>query len=50
MIDAHEAVVDRICSGDAMGAVSAMTYHFDISIVHVARSDAGDARPAAAVS
>jgi DNA-binding FadR family transcriptional regulator len=37
VIDAHEAVVDRICAGDAMGAVSAMSYHFDISILHVAR-------------
>ncbi len=51
VIDAHEAVVDRICAGDAMGAVSAMTYHFDISIVHVARREAGDVKdqqPAAA--
>ena len=48
MIDAHEAVVDRICAGDAMGAVSAMSYHFDISIVHVTRRDAGgETRPAA---
>lgn len=38
VIDAHEAVVDRICAGDAIGAVSAMSYHFDISIVHVPRS------------
>ena len=40
VIDAHEAVVDRICAGDAMGAVSAMSYHFDMSIVHVARREA----------
>ncbi|MGO4377056.1 FadR/GntR family transcriptional regulator [Pseudoduganella sp. RAF53_2] len=40
VIDAHQAVVDRICEGDAMGAVSAMSYHFDISIVHVPRQDA----------
>lgn len=39
VIDAHDAVVERICAGDAMGAVSAMSYHFDISIVHVARDD-----------
>jgi GntR family transcriptional repressor for pyruvate dehydrogenase complex len=52
VIDAHEAVVDRICSGDAMGAVSAMTYHFDISIVHVARRETGEPRdvPPAIVS
>lgn len=40
VIDAHEAVVDRICEGDAMGAVSAMSYHFDISILHVIRKEA----------
>jgi DNA-binding FadR family transcriptional regulator len=39
VIDAHEAVVDRICSGDAMGAVSAMSYHFDMSILHVKRQE-----------
>lgn len=39
VIDAHEAVVDRICAGDAMGAVSAMSYHFDMSIVRVARDE-----------
>jgi GntR family transcriptional repressor for pyruvate dehydrogenase complex len=45
VIDAHEAVVDRICAGDAMGAVSAMSYHFDISIVHVPRNEAQDEQP-----
>jgi GntR family transcriptional repressor for pyruvate dehydrogenase complex len=39
VIDAHDAVVERICAGDAMGAVSAMSYHFDISIVHVTRDE-----------
>ena len=39
VIDAHESVVDRICEGDAMGAVSAMSYHFDISIVNVTRQE-----------
>lgn len=42
VIDAHDAVVERICSGDAIGAVSAMSYHFDISIVHVSRDENGD--------
>jgi DNA-binding FadR family transcriptional regulator len=42
VIDAHEAVVDRICAGDQMGAVSAMSYHFDISILHVTRQEATD--------
>jgi DNA-binding FadR family transcriptional regulator len=46
VIDAHQSVVDRICAGDAMGAVSAMSYHFDMSIVHVARGPAdGDTPP-----
>ena len=40
VIDAHEAVVEKICAGDAMGAVTAMSYHFDISIVRVARAEA----------
>ena len=40
VIDAHQAVVDRICDGDAMGAVTAMSYHFDISILHVNRKEA----------
>ncbi|HEY2685730.1 MAG TPA: FCD domain-containing protein [Steroidobacteraceae bacterium] len=37
VIDAHEAVVDRICAGDAVGAASAMSYHFDMSILSVKR-------------
>jgi GntR family transcriptional repressor for pyruvate dehydrogenase complex len=41
VIDAHDAVVERICAGDAMGAVSAMSYHFDMSIVHVTRDEQG---------
>lgn len=39
VIDAHEAVVESICTGDAVGAVSAMSYHFDISIVRVKRQE-----------
>jgi hypothetical protein len=35
VIDAHEAVVERICAGDAVGAATAMSYHFDISMVRV---------------
>jgi GntR family transcriptional repressor for pyruvate dehydrogenase complex len=33
LIDAHDAVVERICARDAVGAGSAMSYHFDCSIV-----------------
>jgi len=39
VIDAHDAVVERICAGDAVGAASAMSYHFDISMVRVKRQD-----------
>jgi len=43
VIDAHEALVERICAGDAMGASSAMSYHFDLAMVHVQRQ--GDPTP-----
>lgn len=32
LIDAHEAIVDRVCAGDAVGAGAAMSYHFDLSV------------------
>ena len=41
VIDAHEAVVERICAGDAVGAVSAMSYHFDLAMVNVQRQIGG---------
>ncbi len=45
VIDAHDAVVERICAGDSMGAASAMSYHFDISIITVKRqNERGHAR------
>jgi len=39
LIDAHEAVVDRICAGDAVGAAAAMSYHFDLSLIQVERRE-----------
>lgn len=39
VIDAHDAVVERICAGDAVGATSAMSYHFDLAMVHVDRRE-----------
>lgn len=39
VIDAHDAVVERICAGDPVGAASAMSYHFDLSLVHVKRQE-----------
>jgi GntR family transcriptional regulator, transcriptional repressor for pyruvate dehydrogenase complex len=47
VIDAHEAVVDRICERDPMGAASAMSYHFDISILTVKRQESGSGFQAA---
>lgn len=43
VIDAHDAVVQRICAGDAVGASTAMSYHFDLSLVHV--SDRAESPP-----
>ncbi len=31
-IDAHAAIVERICAGDSPGAVAAMSRHFDIAL------------------
>ena len=39
VIDAHDAVVERICAGDAVGAASAMSYHFDLAMVNVQRQN-----------
>jgi DNA-binding FadR family transcriptional regulator len=43
LIDAHDAIVERICAGDPVGAASAMSYHFDCSIVRVKRADGDSA-------
>jgi DNA-binding FadR family transcriptional regulator len=40
VIDGHEDVVERVCSGDPMGAASAMSCHFDLAIIHVMRQEA----------
>jgi len=45
VIDAHEAVVDRVCAGDALGATSAMSYHFDLALVNVQRQTEFKAEP-----
>jgi len=39
VIDAHDAVVERVCAGDPVGAASAMSYHFDLALVHVQRQE-----------
>jgi DNA-binding FadR family transcriptional regulator len=40
VIDAHDAVVTRIAEGDPVGATAAMSYHFDLALVHVQRQAA----------
>ncbi|HEY0682091.1 MAG TPA: FCD domain-containing protein [Steroidobacter sp.] len=37
IVDAHEAIVDRVCSGDAVGAGAAMAMHFDLSVAALSR-------------
>ncbi len=41
IVDAHEAIVDRVCAGDAVGAGNAMAYHFDLSVNLPSRDEAG---------
>ncbi len=38
IVDAHEAVVDRVCEGDPVGAAAAMSCHFDLSVYSLARA------------
>lgn len=37
IVDAHEAIVDRVCAGDAVGAGAAMAMHFDLSLASLSR-------------
>jgi GntR family transcriptional regulator, transcriptional repressor for pyruvate dehydrogenase complex len=32
LVDAHDAIVERVCTGDAVGAGAAMAMHFDLSV------------------
>lgn len=47
LVEAHEAIVDRVCTGDAVGAATAMSYHFDQSLVQM--KNHADKPPVAAV-
>lgn len=38
IIDAHEAIIDRVCDRDAVGAAAAMSCHFDLSVNSLARA------------
>ena len=48
LIEAHEAIVDRVCTGDAVGAATAMSYHFDLSLVQMKRQSESVLAPAPA--
>ncbi len=37
IVDAHEVIVERVCSGDAVGAGAAMAMHFDLSVASMSR-------------
>lgn len=37
IIDAHEAIIDRVCARDPVGAAAAMACHFDLSVNSLAR-------------
>lgn len=50
VVDAHEAVVERICAGDAVGAGAAMSYHFDLSLLQVPRVEQPRQAPALALA
>lgn len=39
IVDAHEAIVMRVCDGDAIGAGAAMALHFDLSYASMPRVD-----------
>jgi DNA-binding FadR family transcriptional regulator len=43
VIDAHDAIVERICASDAIGAMHAMSVHFDLALVQVERRVPGSA-------
>lgn len=38
-VDAHEAIVERVCKGDAVGAGAAMAMHFDLSIGSISQDE-----------
>jgi len=46
IVDAHEAIVERVCARDAIGAGAAMSVHFDMSLNTMLR----DERPSAAIA
>jgi GntR family transcriptional repressor for pyruvate dehydrogenase complex len=39
IVDAHEVIVDHVCSGNAVGAGNAMAMHFDLSVGSMSKAD-----------
>src|SRR5262245_19174711 len=39
VVDVHEAIVERVCAGDAVGAGAAMAMHFDLSVGSMSRTE-----------
>ena len=37
IIDAHDAIIERVCARDPVGAAAAMSCHFDMSVNSLAR-------------
>jgi DNA-binding FadR family transcriptional regulator len=39
LVDAHDVIVERVCTGDAVGAGVAMAMHFDLSVGSMSKDD-----------
>jgi DNA-binding FadR family transcriptional regulator len=39
IVDAHDAIVERVCTGDAVGAGAAMAMHFDLSVGSMSKDE-----------
>ena len=39
IVDAHEAIVEHVCAGNAVGAGNAMAMHFDLSVGSMSKAD-----------
>jgi GntR family transcriptional repressor for pyruvate dehydrogenase complex len=39
IVDAHEVIVDHVCSGNAVGAGNAMAMHFDLSVGSMSKAE-----------
>jgi GntR family transcriptional regulator, transcriptional repressor for pyruvate dehydrogenase complex len=39
IVDAHEAIVERVCAGDAVGSGAAMAMHFDLSVASMSKTE-----------